>query len=71
MRPGLSVRVEVVRSVFPKALSVARGALRFEGARAFVSRRNGSPAPVEVLGCSPLVCALASGLEEKARVLLP
>jgi len=64
MRPGLSVRVEVVRRLFPNALSVARGALRFEGARAFVSRRNGSPAPVEVLGCSPLVCALASGLEE-------
>ena len=71
MRPGLSVRVEVVRRLFPNALSVARGALRFEGARAFVSRRNGSPVPVEVLGCSPLVCALASGLEEKARVLLP
>jgi multidrug resistance efflux pump len=70
MRPGVSARVEVVRRRFPQALSLARGALSFEGAQAFANRKKGSPVPVEILGCSPLVCALASGLEEKDRVLL-
>lgn len=70
MRPGVSARVEVVRRRFPQALSLARGALFFEGAQAFVSRSKGSPVSVEILGCSPLVCALASGLQEKDRVLL-
>lgn len=71
MRPGVSARVEVVRRLFPQALTVARGALRFEGTQAFVRRRGGAVAPVQVLGCSPVACALASGLQENDRVLVP
>ena len=71
MRPGLSVRVEVVRATWPKALSVprGRGALR-EGraggaaGAAATRRRSSSPA------CTPLECVVESGLAEGDRVSL-
>jgi hypothetical protein len=43
MRPGLSVRVEVVRASWPRGLSVPRGAVRFEKDGPVV-RRAGSGA---------------------------
>ena len=40
MRPGLSVRVEVVRHAWPAALTVPRQAVRFEGEQAVVVRKG-------------------------------
>jgi multidrug efflux pump subunit AcrA (membrane-fusion protein) len=71
MRPGLSVRVEVVRRRWPRALVVPRRAARDEGARLVVERSSGSgnrTVPVEA--CTPLDCVVPSGLEEGDRVLL-
>jgi HlyD family secretion protein len=69
MRPGLSVRVEVVRRVWEKALSIPRGAVRFESDRALV-RRGGSTATVKLAGCTAIECVVQSGLEEGDRVTL-
>ena len=69
MRPGLSVRVEVVRGEWADALVVPRGAVRFgeDGARA---RRAGSsePIPVSLAGCTAVDCVVEEGLEEGDRV---
>ena len=71
MRPGLSVRVEVVRRVWPKTLLVPRSAVRFDGDKAMVvpSGRSGS-AEVRLAGCSPVACAVEAGLAEGDRVRL-
>jgi multidrug efflux pump subunit AcrA (membrane-fusion protein) len=72
MRPGLSVRVEVVRAAWPDALSVPRHALRFEKEQAVVARKGSTGRRVvRVAGCTPVDCVVASGLEEGDRVLLP
>jgi multidrug resistance efflux pump len=69
MRPGLSVRVEVVRGAWPDALVVPRGAVRFEEGGAVV-RRAGRDEPVEVtlVACTPVDCVVEKGLEEGDRV---
>ncbi len=67
MRPGLSVRVEVVRGTWPKALSVPRGAVRFEPAGPVV-RRGGATVPVRLAACTPVECVVLSGLAEGDRV---
>ncbi len=71
MRPGLSVRVEVIRKSWPQALSVPRQALRFEDQKPIVKRVSltGS-SPVAVAGCTPIECVVESGLLEGDRVLL-
>ncbi len=71
MRPGLSVRVDVVRGVWPKTLLVPRSAVRFDGDKAMVVRsgRSGS-AEVRLAGCSPVTCAVEAGLAEGDRVRL-
>ena len=50
MRPGLSVRVEVVRASWPKALSVPRGAVRFEKEGPVVRRQGGGTTGVKLGG---------------------
>lgn len=71
MRPGLSVRVEVLRVRWAAALTVPRGAVTFEKAEAFVEGGGfGRRRQVELLGCTPVVCAIESGLSENDRVLL-
>jgi multidrug resistance efflux pump len=71
MRPGLSVRVEVVRKAWPQALSVPRGAVRFEKDRAVVLRRGRTePTAVQLAGCTPTDCILESGLSEGDDVVL-
>ena len=40
MRPGLSVRVEVVRAAWPQALAVPRKAVRFDKGQAVVMRKG-------------------------------
>jgi HlyD family secretion protein len=70
MRPGLSVRVEVVRARWPKALSVPRGAVRFEKDGPVVRRGGGDRAKVRLAACTPLECVVESGLAEGDRVSL-
>jgi multidrug resistance efflux pump len=71
MRPGLSVRVEVVRGAWPKALVVPRRAVRFEKEKARVMKKGltGSSA-LAVTACTPVDCVVESGLVEGDRVLL-
>jgi HlyD family secretion protein len=68
MRPGLSVRVEVVRRSWQRALSVPRGAVRFEAEGPLVRRRGGGTTRVKLAACTPLECVVESGLAEGDRV---
>jgi HlyD family secretion protein len=70
MRPGLSVRVEVVRGSWQKALSVPRGAVRFEKDGPVVRRANGESAKIRLAACTPIECVLESGMDEGERVRL-
>jgi HlyD family secretion protein len=70
MRPGLSVRIEVVRGSWERALAVPRGAVRF-GADGPVVRRAGvDEARVQLSACTPVECVVESGLAEGDRVSL-
>ena len=72
MRPGLSVRVEVVRAAWPDALAVPRHAVSFEKDRAAVVRKGlAGGRDVRVAGCTPVDCVIEAGLKEGDRVLLP
>jgi multidrug efflux pump subunit AcrA (membrane-fusion protein) len=68
MRPGLSVRVEVVRGSWANALAVPRGAVRFEKDGPIVRRHGGDTAKVKLAACTPLECVVESGLAEGDRV---
>jgi multidrug efflux pump subunit AcrA (membrane-fusion protein) len=69
MRPGLSVRVEVVRGVWEDALVVPRGAVRFEEGGPVVRRAGrGDPVEVTLTACTPVDCVVEEGLEEGDRV---
>jgi HlyD family secretion protein len=71
MRPGLSVRLEVVRRSWPAAITIPRHAVRFEGETALVARKGqAGPTPVRLAGCTPLECIVDSGLAEGDDVLL-
>jgi multidrug efflux pump subunit AcrA (membrane-fusion protein) len=71
MRPGMSVRVEVVRGEWPRALTLPRAAVRFEGTTALVTRPGRSDAvPVRLAACTPVTCIVESGLSEGDRVRL-
>jgi multidrug resistance efflux pump len=69
MRPGLSVRVEVVRGAWPGALVVPRRAVRFEQGKAIVTRKGlTSSSVVRITACTPLECVVESGLAEGDHV---
>jgi multidrug resistance efflux pump len=70
MRPGLSVRVEVVRGAWDGALSVPRGAVRLEKDGPLVRRAGGETAKVRLTACTPVECVVESGLAEGDRVSL-
>jgi len=70
MRPGLSVRVEVVRGAWEGALSVPRGAVRFGEDGPVVRRDGGGEAKVRLSACTPVECVVESGLAEGDRVSL-
>jgi multidrug resistance efflux pump len=70
MRPGLSVRVEVVRSTWDRTLSVPRGAVRFEKDGPVAKRGGGEVAEVRLTACTPVECVVESGLAEGDRVSL-
>jgi HlyD family secretion protein len=69
MRPGLSVRVEVVRRQWARALSLPRSAVRFEHDGPVV-RRGGSLVKVQLATCTPLECVVEGGIAEGDRVEL-
>ena len=73
MRPGMSVRVEVVRKRWPDALAVPRAAVLFDGtgAAAVVREGHGGPTAVRLAGCTPVFCVIESGLDEGDHVALP
>ena len=70
MRPGLSVRVEVVRGKWEEALAVPRGAVRFGKDGPVVRLAGGGEAKVELAACTPVECVVLSGLAEGDRVSL-
>lgn len=70
MRPGLSVRVEVVRASWPMALSVPRGAVRFEKDGPVARRPDGETVKVRLAACTPIECVVDAGLAEGERVAL-
>ena len=72
MRPGMSVRVEVIRQRWEKALLLPRGAVIRDGEASFV-RRTGSSArlPVRLAACLAVDCVVESGLKEGDHVALP
>jgi multidrug resistance efflux pump len=71
MRAGLSVRVEVVRGAWTKALAVPRQAVRFEKTKALVVKKGlAGTSTVAVTACTPVDCVIESGLAEGDRVLL-
>ena len=71
MRPGLSVRVEVVRAAWPQALAVPRKAVRFDKGQAVVMRKGlAGTTAVRVAACTAVECVVESGLAEGDRVLV-
>ena len=64
MRPGLSTRVEVVRGSWSRALSIPRGAVRFEKDGPVVRRPGGGTSRVRLAACTPVECVVESGLAE-------
>jgi HlyD family secretion protein len=70
MRPGMSVRVEVVRRRWEAAVAVSRSAVAWRAGRASVRRAGGRETPIEVEGCTPTECIVISGLGEGEHVAL-
>jgi RND family efflux transporter MFP subunit len=71
MRPGMSVRLEVVRRSWDRALLVPRQAVHRDGERMLVTKPGAAaPIAVSVAACTPIDCVVTSGLEEGDRVLL-
>jgi multidrug efflux pump subunit AcrA (membrane-fusion protein) len=68
MRPGMSVRVEVLGPEVKNALLVPRAALDVSagGARALLA--SGGTAPVKLGACGALECVVESGLAEGTRL---
>ena len=72
MRPGLSVRIEVVRNAWASALTVPRQAVRYDKDGTTVVRKGEAKAvPIRLAGCTPLDCVVESGLAEGDDVLVP
>ncbi len=70
MRPGMSVKVEVVTAVRDDELLVPRRALEFDAEEVFAVLENGDRRRIELGSCSAHECAVRSGLSEGTRVLL-
>ena len=70
MRPGMSVKVEVVTVVREDELLVPRRALEFGAEEVFVVLENGDRQRIELGSCGLQECAVRSGLTQGARVRL-
>lgn len=65
MRPGMSVRVEVVRRAWERALTIPRTAVLRRDGRTFVTKVGQSqPLEVRLAACTPTDCIIESGLAE-------
>lgn len=74
LRPGMSVRVEVIRRRVSDATLVPRAALvggPRPGGKAQVRRLSGELQTIEVDFCSELTCAVRAGLSDGARLAAP
>jgi len=71
MRPGMSVRAEVIRRIWQRVLTIPRQAVRREEGRAVVARAGeGDLVEVKLAACTPTECVVESGLAEGDRVSL-
>lgn len=70
MRPGMSVKVEVVTTVRDDVLLVPRRALEFGTEEVFAVLENGDRQRIELGSCGAHLCAIRSGLSEGTRVRL-
>jgi multidrug efflux pump subunit AcrA (membrane-fusion protein) len=71
MRPGMSVRVEVIRRAWERALTVPRRAVLRRDKGTFVARAGGGePVAVGIAACTPTDCVIESGLSEGDHVRL-
>ena len=68
MRPGMSVRVEVIRRRVASTLLVPRAAVRSWPGKSQVRRLGGALLPIEVDFCSELQCAVQKGLSEGTQL---
>lgn len=68
MRPGMSVRVEVLGPEVRSGLLVPRAALDFSAERPRVFLAGGGPREVRLGPCDALFCVVEQGLEEGARL---
>lgn len=68
MRPGMSVKVEVVTAARDDELLVPRGALEFGPEEVFAVLESGERRRIELGSCSAHECAVVSGLSQGARV---
>ena len=69
LRPGLSVKIEVLARSAEDALLVPRAAVDRSGETPVVRLEDGSEVEVELDFCTAQQCAVADGLDEGARVL--
>ncbi len=69
-RPGMSVRVEVVRQDLVDVLLVPREALERSGERAIVVLETGERRAIGLGECDRVACAVEAGLDEGERVLI-
>jgi HlyD family secretion protein len=69
MRPGMSVRIEVVRASWKDALVVPRASVEWRDGRAFATRVRGGAVELRLGACTPVECVLESGLSEGERVV--
>ncbi len=68
MRPGMSVKVEVVTASRDDELLVPRAALEFGDEAVFAVLENGERRPIELGPCSAHECSVVFGLSEGTRV---
>ncbi|PYT08423.1 MAG: hypothetical protein DMF49_05290 [Acidobacteria bacterium] len=71
MRPGMSVRVEVLRRRWDHALTLPRHAVSLKDGKAWVRRAGASkPVEIKVAACTPADCIIEAGLSEGERVAI-
>ena len=70
MRPGMSVKVEVITAARDDVLLISRAALEFGEEDVFVVMEDGERRRIELGPCSAQECSVAFGLPEGARVRL-
>ena len=64
MRPGMSVRLEVVRKVWENALTVPRRDVVTEEGKTFVAEPSGERHEVRLSGCTPTLCIVEEAATE-------